>query len=519
MVDNSLFLWYHLLQQGEVSMAQRPYDTVQNMLFVPHQALPEDHLCFVFDEIVDELDFSFFPDKRSTPGEPQYDPRLMTKILLYGYSSGVFSSRKLMMACREHLPFMYLTRGQTPDFRTISDFRKNNLDFLSGAYVRVVRIAQRMGLVKLGVAAIDSMKVRANAAHKKMLSEERLLELRESVREEMRKAVALDESEDAKLGSAKTGQELPRHLRSQALRLKQIERALKSLEETGYQKASLTDPESSQMRNHGQVRPHYSCQITADAESRIIVAADVSRSPTDYAELEAQLDQAQSNTGHKPEKVVADNGYYTVENLAALEQRGVEAYIPSGPQARDAKLRAQGKEVPERPFEKSKFQYDEQRDVYICPLGKVLTRRGKGDAAGRVTYRGSECKDCPRKPECARKRALRSITRTANELAVETVRLRMESNEGKGVYQKRLSIEPIFAWMKWAGGFSRFRLRGKTGALKEFILLCTGHNIKQLAKHLKTMGPKDAKQRLHDAATLFLSSFSAFPRAFLVFAT
>lgn len=94
-------------------MAQKPYDPVQNMLFIytPHQALPEDHLCYLFDEIVEKLDFSSFPDRTSTPGEPQYDPRLMTKVLLFGYSTGIFSSRKLMTACREQVPFIYLARG------------------------------------------------------------------------------------------------------------------------------------------------------------------------------------------------------------------------------------------------------------------------------------------------------------------------------------------------------------------------------------------------------------------------
>jgi len=482
-------------------MAQRPYEQDQNMLFIytPHQALPEDHLCYVLDDIMTKVDFSSFPDKTSTPGEPQYDPRLITKILLYGYSTSVFSSRKLMMACREQLPFIYLTRGQTPDFRTISDFRKDNMEFLCSAFVQVVHIAQRMGLAKLGVVAIDGVKIRANAAQRKALSKKRLLELYKKVKEELQNAVALDEGEDARLGRRKTAEELPEHLRTQARRLEQIKKAMESIEETGYQKVSLTDPESSQMRNHGQVRPHYNCQITADVESKVIVAADVSRAPTDYEELRPQLDQTCSNTGQKPEKVVADNGYYTIDNLADLEQREIEGYIPSGPQARDAKLRAQGKEVPEHPFEKTKFHYDEQRDVYICPLGKELIRRTKGGAAGRITYRGRDCKDCPRKSECARKHSCRSINRTTHELAVETMRLRMETEEAKLMYRRRLTIEPIFGWIKWAGGFRRFRLRGKSGALKEFLLLCIGHNIKQIAKHLKTLDLQEAKQRLQEA--------------------
>jgi transposase len=482
-------------------MAQKQYDSIQHMLFIytPHQALPEDHLCYLFEEIVDQLDFSSFPNHINTPGEPQYDPRLMTKALLYGYITGVFSSRKLMSACREQLPFIYLTRGQTPDFRTISNFRRNNQEFLGEAFVQMLAIAWRLGLAKLGMVATDSVKIRANAAQKKVLSEKRLLQLREKAQKDLQEAILLDEREDAQLGSRKTGMELPENLRTQARRLKQIDQALQSLRETGYQKASLTDPQSAQMRNHGQVLPHYSCQITTDVENKIIVAADVSRSPADCHQLVPQLNQTKENTGEQPEKVLADNGYYTIENLVELERRGIEGYLPSGPQARDAKLRAQGKEVPDRPFEKSKFRYDKEKDIYMCPLGKELSRRGK-IKNGRARYQASNCKDCPCKPECTPKRVSRSITCSVDEAAVEAMRLRMESEEGKAVYQKRFSIEPIFAWFKWARGFRRFHLRGKDGAIQELRLLCIGHNIKQIIKYLRSLDPIEAKRRLKEAA-------------------
>lgn len=483
-------------------MAQIPYDPGQTMLFlhIPHEALPEDHVCYLFDEIVDQLDFSSFPDRTSTPGEPQYDPRLMTKVLLYGYITGVFSSRKLMSACREQVPLLYLTRGQTPDFRTLSNFRKNNLAFLGEAYLQVLRIARFLGLVKLGVVAIDSVKIRANASQRKVLGEKRLLELRDKACEQMREAIGLDEQEDAQFGKNRTGTELPKRLRTQARRRKQINEALASLTETGYKKASLTDPQSAQMRNHGQVLPHYSCQMTADAESTIIVAADVSRSPADTHQLTPQLEQASANVGETLSTVLADNGYYSADNLVELERRGIDGHIPSGSQARDAKLRTKGKQVPERPFDKTKFRYEKEKDIYVCPLGKELPRWGNKQRDGSVRYQCRDCHECPRKPDCAPQKACRSITRNRHEASIETMRLRMESEHGKAVYQKRLRIESIFAWLKWAGGFSRFRLRGTEGALKELRLLCIGHNIKQIIKYLRSLDPHEAKQRLKQAA-------------------
>lgn len=480
-------------------MATKSYDPKQDLLFIstPHDALPEDHLCYFIDEVVEKLDFSLLPDRSKTPGNPEYDPRLKTKVLLYGYASGVFSSRKLMAACREQLPFMFLTRGQYPDFRTLSDFRKDNLEFLADAFVQVVRIAKQMGLAKLGKVAIDSTKIRASASQRTFKDREQLLKLRKRIIKELLKGVHADEREDGQFGRDKTGVALPDGLRKQAERLKQIDRALEVLDETGYKKASLTDPESSQMRQGGQVRPHYSCHAAIDTESRIIVSADVSRSPADNHELLPQLDGVESNTQASPEKVLADNGYYTVENLVELERRDIEGYIPDEGQARDAKLLSRGKEAPARTFDKKNFVYDPGTDTYICPLGKELKRKTRQNNKKRTVYRRKDCRGCPRKPECAPKPTGRTISRHDNEASITRMRDRMDSEEGKQLYRERFkTVEPVFAWMKWATGFDRFRLKGKDGALKEFLLFSIGHNIKQIAKHIRTLGPKDNNRPL-----------------------
>ena len=488
-------------------MATKRYDPMQDLLFIstPHNALPKDHICYFVDEVVEKLDFSSLPDRSKTPGNPEYDPRLKIKVLLYGYAAGVFSSRKLMAACREQLPFMFLTRGQYPDFRTLSDFRKDNLEFLADAFVQVVRIAKEMGLAKLGAVAIDSTKIRANAAQRKFKDKEQLLKLRKKIRKELLQGVRADKREDERFGRHRTGLEMPDGLKKQAERLKQIDRALEVLDETGYKKASLTDPESSQMRQGGRVRAHYSCQAAIDTESRIIVSADVSRSPADSHELTGQLDGVKSNTGAPPEKVLADNGYYTTQNLVELEQRGIEGYIPDEGQSKDAKLLRRGKEVPERPFDKRRFIFDPQTDTYTCPLGKTLVRKTRQNNKRYTVYRCNHCRGCPRKPECAPKPTGRIICRHDDESSIQRMRNRMDSEKGKRIYRERFkTVEPVFAWMKWAGGFDRFRLRGKHGALKEFLLLCSGHNIKQLAKHMRASKPTDGNRPVAGLIPAFL---------------
>lgn len=488
-------------------MATKHYDPEQHLLFIaaPNDALPKDHLCYFVDEVVDKLDFSSLPDRSKTAGRPEYDPRLKTKVLIYGYASGVFSSRKLMAACREQLPFMFLTRGQYPDFRTLSLFRQDNLEFLREAFVQVVRIACQMGIAKLGVVAIDSSKVRANASQNKMMDKSRLVRLRKKIEEELCEAIAVDEREDARFGKEKTGCEMPQGCDKQSERLRQIDRALEELEQTGYKKVSLTDPECSQIRDHGQVRPRYSCQATVDVESKVIIAADVSRSPADSHELLGQLDQAESNTGKVPPKVLADNGYYVAEDVAELEERGVEGYIPDGEQAREAKLLWRGESADKSQFAKKNFVYDPEADTYTCPLEQTLVRKSSKDYPD-PQYRCSHCGDCPRKPECAPKAVGRTITRNQHEASMERMRKRMDSEQGKNLYRERFNaVEPVFAWMKWATGFDRFLLRGKDGALKEYLLYCIGHNIKQIAKHLGNNDSPEANRTLADIMIKLLS--------------
>jgi transposase len=472
-------------------MATRTYDSKQEQFFLynPRQVLPEDHLCFFIDDAVEKLDFSLLPDRSRTPGKPEYHPRLKTKVILYGYLTGTFSSRKLAAACREQIPYIFLTREQYPDFRTLNEFRRQNLDFLIHLFVEVILIARELGMVRLGEIGIDGSKIQAAASPRGVRNWEELLKLRERIRTELEHAVELDRQEQDGGGDASCSK-----LRNPQERLKEIERALQVLEQSGQKAVSLSDPESAMMREQKVIRPAYNCQASVDIESGLIVGADVSCSPADTYELVPQLEQVEQVTGVIPQRVLADNGYYAAENLVELERRGIEGYIPDQGQALEATLRAQGKEVPPRPFDKSKFTYDSQTDTYTCPLGKTLKRKAVYKN-GYTIYKGTHCRDCPRKPECSPKALGRSICRHKNEVSMERMRQRMDSPQGKKLYRKRLArVEPVFAWIKSVTGFRRFRLRGRKGALKEFLLLCIAHNLKKIATHIGQRKKQEAEK-------------------------
>jgi len=171
-------------------MAVRKYQPQQyTMLFSdPKQTLGENHLCFVVDDIVENLDLSKLPQKQNTPCAPCYDYRLLIKLFFYGYATATFSSRKLMRAQQENIAYLYLTRQQTPNFRTISDFRKNHRTFLENAFINIIQMAKELGIVNLGCVALDSTKIKANANRNRDISEARLKEQQKDIEEAIKQA-------------------------------------------------------------------------------------------------------------------------------------------------------------------------------------------------------------------------------------------------------------------------------------------------------------------------------------------
>ncbi len=458
-------------------MALREYLSKQTQLFwaPPEDVLPPDHLCFVIDEIVEQLDFSSLPDRSKTRGHPAYDPRLLTKILFYGYATGTFSSRALMRACREHLPYTFLTRQQFPDFRTISDFRKDNRDFVERAFVQIVKLAQELGLRKMGTVALDSTKIKANASRAATLRDEKL---EEEIDKALKEAIEIDREEDKKFGRDKTGEEQPEGLRSAKERLRRLKEAKKKLEEKERAFINVTDPETTFESKGKALIPSYTAQA-AISEDGIIVDASVRDNPSDSGGLPEAIEHMKENLEQTPDRLLADSGYYSIKNLKLLKEEDIEGYIPSQQQARDSKDKYE-----EKPFSREHFTYDPKRDLYICPSGKelLLWRKNKK----YINYRGISCTGCPCEKECIRgKSPYRIVSRSVDEQVLEEMRERIKSEEGKLIYAKRKTmIEPLFGHIKHNLRFRQFMRRGRQAVQVEWLLLCIGKNIRTLAKNM-----------------------------------
>lgn len=346
----------------------------------PMDWLPEGHLARFILDLVKELELGriYARYERDLRGFPPYHPQMMVALLLYGYCVGVPSSRKIERKTYEDVAFRVIAGEEHPDHSRINEFRRVHLEALSGLFVQVLRLCQKAGLVKLGKVALDGTKMKANASKHKAMSYQRMGEeekrLRARVSELLAEAEKVDAKEDAEFGVGRRGDELPEELQRAETRLKRIREAKKALEAEARQQheeakkakdhddppppptetplpkhkipttdegkptpkaqRNFTDPESRIMKTGDGYVQGYNCQAMVDAEHQVIVAQAVTNQPPDAEHLVPMLVQTVANCGAKPEKLLADAGYYSEANACEAEKWNVDPYIATGRQRR-----------------------------------------------------------------------------------------------------------------------------------------------------------------------------------------
>ena len=340
-----------------MSKTYLPYDPDQQLLLAAalQEWLPEGHLAYFISDLVDQLDLSAITARYEGErrGGPPYNPRMMVKVLLYAYCVVVPSSRRIAARLHEDVAFRVLAANNTPDFRTISDFRKDHLAALAGLFLQVLMLCQREGLVKLGHVALDGTKVRANASKHKAMSYRRMKEKEEQLQGEvdelLRRAQEVDEEEDRRYGKDKRGDELPAELSFREGRLERIREALAALEAEAQAEAeraaeegkehpgvpedqtqrNFTDPESRIMPGPGgrDFLQAYNCQAAVDSEHQVIIAAQATNQTSDKQQAAVMIEEAIANMGVVPKEVSADAGYYSAQAVADLQALGTDPFI------------------------------------------------------------------------------------------------------------------------------------------------------------------------------------------------
>ena len=433
----------------------RSYEPEQVYLLPPRidEWLPEGHLAYFIRDVVQQLDLRAIYEKigGDEGGRPAYDPRMMVGLLLYAYSVGTVSSRKIERGTHESVPFRVLAADQHPDHDTIASFRKRHLEALAGLFKQVLRMCQKAGLVKLGHVALDGTKVKANASKHKAMSYERMLksekELEVEIAQLLKRAQAQDQAED--VHDAGAGDDLPSELRFKRSRLAKIHEAKEALEREarekgqkaavekgdgegrpgrGEKKAAQAVPEPKAQRNFTDADSRimldnstksfqqcYNCQAAVDEKAQVIVAAEVTQDANDKHQLAPMAQQIKKNNGGRlPRVLSADSGYFTTEHIEAVENK---------------------------------------TDLHVA-TGKV--KKGEAEPATR----GRPPAGLSKKDQMARK---------------------LRTKAGRAVYSKRKEIvEPVFGQTKETRGFRRFSFRGLEYVRQEWQLVCSTHNLLKL---------------------------------------
>ena len=429
-----------------------PYEPNQTFLLPPSPSewLPENHQVYFVGDIIDRLDLQKFYARYQGDGRRNqpYDPAMLVKVLVYGYATGVFSSRKLAKKLYEDVAFRLLGAGNFPSHRTICDFRLEHLPELTELFVAVARLAKELGLVKLGTIALDGTKVKAHANKHKAMSYGRMKEqeqkLKQEIEELLERARLTDAQEDAQWGADQGEEQLPKELQRRQERLAKIQAAKVRLEQRQAQadrergrhrddeqrrgdgagrpfkrpfgvpedkaQDNFTDPQSRIMKMGTAFEQCYNAQAVVDAHSQLIVASGLTNSAADNEELVPMVEAVKENLGELPKTVLGDTGFRSEDGFAKLEEKGVEGLV-------------------------------------------ALGREGKARTA-------IDPKQYP------------ATARMAERLA---------SKEGQAHYRRRKAIvEPVFGWIKHAMGFRQFSLRGIDKVRGEWGLVCLALNVRRM---------------------------------------
>ncbi len=438
----------------------RDWAVDQRLLLPPSvsEFVAPGHLClFVRDLARGVLDLSAIERtySRDPRGYPPYHPAMMVALLLYSYTQGIYSSRRIAKACGERVDFMALTAMQRPDFRTISDFRKRHLQALSGLFVQVLALCRDAGIVKLGHVALDGTKVQANASKHKAMSYKRMKELEPKLAAEvaqwMEQSQATDADEDEEHGQDRRGDELPPHALSKIRKLEQVRASMERLESESQDNAeriaaeraakeaergkklpgskpkaldgipedkaqsNFSDPDSRIMKTGATYQQSYNAQAAVDAQSQVIVGQSLNNVQNDVDEMLPLIDQVTQLLDKAPREISADSNYCSEANLEGLEQRGVRGYVATGRKKH----------------------------------GTTSPTSGDTKGSGPLTQK---------------------------------MRARLRRGGHRSRYRLRKQVvEPVFGHIKECRGFRRFLLRGLEQVRAEWSILCTVHNLLKLA--------------------------------------
>lgn len=450
----------------------------QRILFpeVLDDYISEENMVRFIDAFVDGLDMEELGFDRSAPketGRPPYDPRDLLKLYIYGYLNRIRTGRTLERECQRNMELMWLMRKLRPDFKTITDFRKDNRKAFKGVFRQFVLVCKQMGLLGGELVAVDGSKFKAVNSGQKNFSQTKLEKRLKEISQKVERYLdEMDRADKKEKRNEITAEELKEKIDRLKQRKGRYEDLLKELKGSGQKQVSLTDADSRAMPMTPKGEVSYNVQTAVDSKYHLIVEQDVTNDGLDNHQLLLMAQSAKQMLDQTDLHVVADMGYYNHEELKQCEETGITPYV-SKPIV--SKNTARGL------FGKEKFVYEADGDCYRCPAGERLTFRFQSRERKHKKFRyywTTACLGCPIKPQCTTNKKFRRLKRWEHEAVVERIEQRVRANLRIMKLRQQI-VEHPFGTIKFWNDQRHFLMKGLEKVKGEFSLSTLAYDIKR----------------------------------------
>lgn len=454
-------------------------DRYQMTLFPPciEDYVAEDDPVRAYDAFVESLDLAELGIKweEIRVGNDEYNPKAMIKLLVYGYSYGIRSSRKLERATYHNVSFIWLMGGLKPDHKTISRFRKNNKKALKKIFKQCAKLCIKLGLIEGNTLFVDGSKIRANASINSTWTKEKceryLVKIDERIESILDECDTVDDKEQNDASLVKLNDELKD---KETLKSK-INQIMKELKETKKEKINSTDSDCVNITGRQGTHAGYNGQIVVDEQHGFIVHSDVVNKNNDRNQFAEQIEQANETLGEKCDNACADAGYANTDELKKVDDQDINVIVPSQEQI---------SEKEPKPFDKEQFQYDSENDCYICPEGHQLPysrfRKDKNCKEYKISDK-SLCLKCKHFGVCTTSSKGRRINRLLNEEVKIKLERQYETEQSQAIFKlRKQKVELPFGHIKRNLGVNSFLLRSLDGVKAEMSILSSCFNIARM---------------------------------------
>jgi len=447
--------------------------------FLPHAIenyVSKDDPVRVYDAFIDALNLDELGLRinRRQVGNSTYDPISMLKLLVYGYSYGWRSSRKLERALHHNMSFIWLMGGLKPDHKTIANFRKNNKKTLKSVMKQCARMCVKLGFIEGNTLFLDGTKVRALASINQTKSLEKWEKQLKKI--EHRIETILDECENTDQTESGDLVRVNKELAQEEKRKAKIEKALDQMKREDRKKINVTDPDAVNCKGRQGSHAGYNPQVITDEKNGLIVSTDVVNETNDLNQFTNQVEQANDVLGKPCQVACADAGYAKVDNLKKTVDKGIDVIVPSQRQSIH--------KPKENLFSKEAFTYDGNQNCYTCPEGKILNYSHYDKSKNQYLYRfkgKTPCHACQHYGKCTKAKRGRAITRLVNQELKEILEKRYLCESGQAIYKKRKEkVEAVFGHIKRNLNGGYFLVRGLESVKAEFSIFGTCYNVSRM---------------------------------------